>query len=316
MNVTASPVSVISQDQTFTTLIAQESNSVVAESGTISKTTDSSGTTFLNFTNEDVHTALKKAVFEQHQFNNVMPIPKIEAINSLAESMQLHGQKDPIKLFQGKILDGWNRYICCLLLDYEPIKEEITGSEEEAASVILTSNERRQLTQQQKYAIFLRLQEKCPSLEKFLMELKAKGHQNKKGGKALSDNIEKVNQLQVKANLAGVSKSTAGLVEKAYKEDHDVLQAILDNGTIPRIPKISPQDMQESTSFEKLSSNKITVNNGQIESIVQKLQDKGVVIQTENNDVYYFQSPENLKKLFRVLGALVDSEFNFAITIG
>jgi ParB-like chromosome segregation protein Spo0J len=47
------------------------------------------------------------------------PIPE-EELAELGRDIALHGQLEPIVLYQGKILDGVNRYRACRRMDREP----------------------------------------------------------------------------------------------------------------------------------------------------------------------------------------------------
>ncbi|HSH53114.1 MAG TPA: DNA modification methylase [Bacteroidales bacterium] len=72
-------------------------------------------------------------------------------INDLQENG--YNDKHPIILYEGEILDGWNRYRACQELDIEPTYEKFNGSREEAFDYVLQSNKRRNLTSSQWAAI-------------------------------------------------------------------------------------------------------------------------------------------------------------------
>ena len=46
--------------------------------------------------------------------------PLGELLPRLAEDIRVRGQLDKIVLFEGKVLDGWNRYVACLAAGKEP----------------------------------------------------------------------------------------------------------------------------------------------------------------------------------------------------
>lgn len=72
-----------------------------------------------------------------------------------------HGLHEPIWIYEGKILDGRNRYRACCELDMTPLFRDYTGSSP-AAFVWSQNGERRQLTHGQKAAIAV---EMMPTLE-------------------------------------------------------------------------------------------------------------------------------------------------------
>lgn len=58
--------------------------------------------------------------FEFHQAANLFPIMQEHELNALADDIKKNGQRDPIIIFEGKILDGRNRWKACKLAGCEP----------------------------------------------------------------------------------------------------------------------------------------------------------------------------------------------------
>jgi len=66
---------------------------------------------------------------EFHELSNVFPLlPKAE-IESLAADIQQNGLRHAITLYQGKILDGRNRFVACELAGVDPVFTEYTGDD-------------------------------------------------------------------------------------------------------------------------------------------------------------------------------------------
>lgn len=78
---------------------------------------------------------------------------------ALVESVRTNGLRDPILLYEGKILDGRNRYNACLKAKVEPQFEPWEG-DDPWEFVWDTNAERRNISQIQKGAIFLVKQRK------------------------------------------------------------------------------------------------------------------------------------------------------------
>jgi ParB family chromosome partitioning protein len=90
--------------------------------------------------------------FDFHPYSELFPLITGEELAALKENIQVRGQQTPILLFEGKILDGRNRYRCCVELGIVPEFEQYTG--DDALGHVLSLNlYRRQLTVAQRALI-------------------------------------------------------------------------------------------------------------------------------------------------------------------
>src|SRR5262245_51301567 len=83
------------------------------------------------------------ASYMQHAISAAFPAMRETAFAALLENIKAHGQRVPITLYEGQVLDGWHRYRACLELGIEPATVEFTGTIEEAAAFAFSSNARR-----------------------------------------------------------------------------------------------------------------------------------------------------------------------------
>lgn len=78
--------------------------------------------------------------YEFHPLNSALPmIPDVE-LAQMALSIKQNGLRVPIILYEGKILDGKIRYICCRMVNVEPTFDDFHGSLEEAADLLTSLN--------------------------------------------------------------------------------------------------------------------------------------------------------------------------------
>ena len=66
---------------------------------------------------------------EAHPMAEAYPLMDGEAFEALKADVAAHGQRNPIWLYEGKILDGRNRYRACVELGIEPRCEEYVGDD-------------------------------------------------------------------------------------------------------------------------------------------------------------------------------------------
>lgn len=91
--------------------------------------------------------------YEFHPLANIFPLMTDDEIEVLGEDMLKHGQHEPITLFEGKILDGRNRYKACLLKGIEPRFIEQRPADP-IAFVVSANLHRRQLNAGQRALVF------------------------------------------------------------------------------------------------------------------------------------------------------------------
>lgn len=86
---------------------------------------------------------------EGHRLANYFPAIEGQEFEDLVESIRKNGQLNPIILFEGKILDGKNRFRACQQLGINPITQEYSGNDP-LDFVIAENINRRHLTESQR----------------------------------------------------------------------------------------------------------------------------------------------------------------------
>ena len=92
--------------------------------------------------------------FSDHPIAGIFPLLAEPELKALSESIAENGLKVPITLFEGKILDGRNRYRACLEAGVEPRFAEYSG-DSPATDVVAWNLERRHLNATQRAAVAL-----------------------------------------------------------------------------------------------------------------------------------------------------------------
>lgn len=180
----------------------------------------------IRLTADSVEQIIRDAEYQQHSYGKAWHRYDLDDLIVLSDNIRSRGQDQPILIYQGKVLDGWHRYLACLLSGSDPVFSEFTGTELEAAEKVHASGVRRQSTPAQRYAAFLALTESCPEFKTKYAELKQEGRDNKSAGTPLSTDKQRVDVLGAKAAAAKVSRSTAAKVEKLKKTNPEAVAEV------------------------------------------------------------------------------------------
>jgi N6-adenosine-specific RNA methylase IME4 len=91
---------------------------------------------------------------QKHRFN-IFPEMQPEDYSRLVSDLTTNGFdiKQPIYIYEGEVLDGWNRLKACNELGIQPITRTFMGSDIEAINFVMRTNKRRNLTSSQWAAV-------------------------------------------------------------------------------------------------------------------------------------------------------------------
>lgn len=84
--------------------------------------------------------------YERHYFSSCWPDITGEDYEHLKDSIHVSGLRDAITLYEGQILDGWNRYRACNDMATPAHFVEFEGTPEEAEQFVEDKHNRRSLT--------------------------------------------------------------------------------------------------------------------------------------------------------------------------
>ena len=89
-------------------------------------------------------------IMKKHAFN-IFPEASEEDFNRLLEDIRNNGfdQSQPVIVYDGAILDGWNRYRACQALGISPAIKTFDGDQSAALRLVMRTNKRRNLNKGQ-----------------------------------------------------------------------------------------------------------------------------------------------------------------------
>jgi hypothetical protein len=94
--------------------------------------------------------------YEAHELANVFPLMDDAAFAELKQDIEAHGLIEPIVLFEGRILDGRNRYRACREAGAEPKFKDFDGSDP-VSYVVSLNLKRRHLNETQRAMVAAKL---------------------------------------------------------------------------------------------------------------------------------------------------------------
>jgi site-specific DNA-methyltransferase (adenine-specific) len=97
-------------------------------------------------------------LMEFHEICNIFPMMSEEEYRQLVQDIKANGLREPIWTYQGKIIDGRNRYLACMELGIEPRYREWDGQGSLVQFVVSLNLHRRHLTSSQKAVIALEIE--------------------------------------------------------------------------------------------------------------------------------------------------------------
>jgi len=100
-----------------------------------------------------------------HPASHIFPLLEGPEFAALVSDIAVHGQLEPILLYDGMILDGRNRYRACLELGIKPVTNEYTGDDPQALVVSLNLY-RRHLSRSQRDDVIRHLRTQGMTLQK------------------------------------------------------------------------------------------------------------------------------------------------------
>lgn len=89
---------------------------------------------------------------KQHPLSAAFPAMSAEDFAALVDDVRANGQRDPIMLHEGMVLDGWHRYQACLQIGAKPQKFDFAAGKDPVAFVLSQNLHRRHLTPSQRAA--------------------------------------------------------------------------------------------------------------------------------------------------------------------
>jgi hypothetical protein len=139
------------------------------------------------------------SMLKQHPLSAAFPAMSSDDFAALVEDIKANGQREPVMVHEGMVLDGWHRYQACSQLGIKPQQFTFPADKDPVAFVLSHNLHRRHLTPSQRAAAVVACSEWAPA------------HRPKKGGTSSPLTTEKL------AQVAHVSDKTIKDAKAAHK---------------------------------------------------------------------------------------------------
>jgi len=200
---------------------------------------------------------------------NIFPMMSEDEFSQLVEDIKKNGQHEPIWLYQGKIIDGRNRYKACCQLNIDPKYQEWDGNGSLVFFVLSLNLNRRHLSSSQKAVIAIDI---LPLLESEAKERKrvageqyGRGHE--KDSQIIEQPINTNKSTEKAAKVTGSNRQYVSDVKAIAKQSPEVMEHIRQGTlTVPEAKKISklPKDKRETILQKVTSGEEKTVRNAMV----------------------------------------------------
>ena len=143
---------------------------------------------------------------------NIFPEANEEDFNRLLEDIRNNGfdQSQPVIVYDGAILDGWNRYRACQAIGISPAIKTFDGDQSAALQLVMRTNKRRNLNKGQWATIAV-------EAEDIIDALKKEAEDRMKAGTKLSQGASYAQERKTAHKTAEIFNTSGTYVKQAAK---------------------------------------------------------------------------------------------------
>ena len=232
---------------------------------------------------------------KKHKFN-IFPAAKAEDYNRLRDDIRDNGydSKQPIIIYEGEVLDGWNRWTACLELKINPPTRQFDGNESEAIGLVMRTNKRRNLNSGQWATIAVEADDIIKAIaedgkarqlrkpsdsvtQKFALQTKDQRTTSHKAAELFNTNRTYVNQA------AKIKQAAPEVFEKVKAGKMTMQDAARAVRAIPTEPWLD----DEKERKQKVESGKAVVaNSSRDKNLIQWAEKRGLAVRVDRSSEF------------------------------
>jgi N6-adenosine-specific RNA methylase IME4 len=165
----------------------------------------------------------RNLIMEFHEVANIFPLMEGEEYGALVEDIRKNGLMEAIWTYQGKIIDGRNRYLACQEIGIQPKYQEWDGKGSLVNFVVSLNLHRRHLTSSQKAVVAA---EMLPWLEKENEEKRRQKISETRRGETSQKFEPSHKSTEQAATITGTNRQYVSDVKKIKEVAPEVLEKI------------------------------------------------------------------------------------------
>lgn len=194
-----------------------------------------------------------------HPIACIFPMLSDEKLSELADDIRQHGLREPVVMFEGKVLDGRNRWQACTLAGVKAKTKEFTGSVSEAVEFVWSTNVHRRHLDSGQVAIAVAKREKLDA--EFAAAVDAIREAAPKGGRPSKEKpSQKIDEVLANdrktdhklAQQAGTNRTYVAKARKLLDESPELAEKV-ERGEI-KLDKAAKQVKQQQKIKQDLEA--------------------------------------------------------------
>jgi len=193
-----------------------------------------------------------------HEIAGIFPLMSDDEFDGLVEDIRANGLRESVKLWQGKVIDGRNRYRACLMVGVKPLVQHMEFADEnQAIAYVLSENQhRRHLSSSQLAMVAGRVRE---VYERAAKERQVEAGKNHGRGKVVATSpqpIDSGKSRDTAGKSVGVSGKSVDRATKVIKQGAPELQEAVSEGRVPVAVAAKLADLPKPIQRQAVSGGK------------------------------------------------------------
>lgn len=213
---------------------------------------------------------MAEITYEFHEISSIFPLMEGEEFIALCDDIEMNGLLEGITLFEGKILDGRNRYRACKKLG-ETIKFRELPSYMDPLDFIISENLRRRhlnIAQRAEIGLLLLVEEEKKAKERLSKVAKELAESSKGTSRTKGEKLNKTQKDNFQRKIGKIKGkgSSVGIVAPIVKIGATTLSKA------KKIKRVAEKDKDIAEKWEEAKKGKIG-----IDAVYKKVQEKEVI---------------------------------------